>query len=53
VLSPMRRFELLLGKNTFLKGKRKSLFLHGKESTFSKVEKLRTFLEEDLTKGER
>jgi hypothetical protein len=42
---------IVIGKNTFLKGKSKSLFLQGKENDFSKVEKLSSFLEEDITKG--
>jgi hypothetical protein len=42
---------IVIGKNTFLKGKSKSLFLQGKENDFSKVKKLSCFLEDDLTKG--
>jgi hypothetical protein len=42
---------IVIGKNTFLKGKNKSPSLQGKENAFSKVEKMSTFLEENLTKG--
>jgi hypothetical protein len=50
MILPLCTSQLLLEKRLLLKEK-KSLSLHGKENSFSKVEKLTTFLEEDLTKG--